>query len=110
MNTAGTCGIQSAGDAETLIATTAVDIANLKPTVLIGEDVGLLILVIHFINKKRYKMMIFMSNKNIKGESKLWSIHFACQQLDQCVGDGILAIYDFLIPRQGYFLLAKVQL
>ena len=54
--------------------------------------------------------MIYMSNKNIKGESKLWSIHFACQQLDQCVGDGILAIHDFLIPRQGYFLLAKVQL
>ena len=42
MNTVGTCGTQSAGDAETLIATTAVDIANLKPTVLIGEDVGCL--------------------------------------------------------------------
>ena len=96
MNTVGTCGIQSAGDAETLIATTAVDIANLKPTVLIGEDVGLLILVIHFVIKKRYRMMFFMSNKNIKGESKVWSIHFACQQLDQCVCDGILVIHDFL--------------
>ena len=34
-----------------------------------------------------------MSGKNIKGESKVWSIRFACEHLGQCVCDGILAIH-----------------
>ena len=37
-----------------------------------------------------------MSNKNIKGESKAWSISFAWEQLDQCVCDGLLAIHIML--------------
>ena len=37
-----------------------------------------------------------MSGNNIKGESKVWSIHFACEELGQCVCDGILAIRPWL--------------
>ena len=37
-----------------------------------------------------------MSDKNNKGESKVWSIRFACEQLDQCVFDGLLAIHILL--------------
>ena len=37
-----------------------------------------------------------MSGNNIKGESKVWSIHFACEELGQCVCDGILAIRPLL--------------
>ena len=37
--------MQSVGDAETLIATTAIDIANSKPAVVIGEDKDLLTFV-----------------------------------------------------------------
>ena len=48
--------------ADTLIATTAVDIANSKPTVVIGEDTDLLI---HFVNKKRYRMMFFSCQTKI---------------------------------------------
>ena len=36
MNTVGMCGMQSGRDADSLIASTAVDIANSKPTVVIG--------------------------------------------------------------------------
>ena len=36
MNTVGMCGMQSGRDADFLIASTAVDIANSKPTVVIG--------------------------------------------------------------------------
>ena len=40
--------MQSVGDAETLIATTAIDIANSKPAVVIGEDKDLLTLFFSF--------------------------------------------------------------
>ena len=96
MNTVSMCAMQSGGAADTLIATTAVDIANSKPTVVIREDTDLLILLIYFVNKKRYRMFFLMSDKNVKDESKVWSIRFACEQLGQCVCDEILAIHNLL--------------
>ena len=97
MNTVGMCAMQSGGDADTLIATTAVDIANSKPTVITGEDADLLILLTHFVNKKKVQNdVFFMSDKNVKGESKVWSIGFAYEQLGQCVCDGMLAIHALL--------------
>ena len=59
MNTAGMCALKPSGHADTLIATNAVDIANSKPTVIIGEDTDLLILLIRIVNKKRYRMIFF---------------------------------------------------
>ena len=59
MNTAGMCAMQPSRHADTLIATNAVDIANSKPTVIIGEDTDLLILLIRLVNKKRYRMIFF---------------------------------------------------
>ena len=53
MNTVGMCAMQSGGDADTLLAITAVDIANSKPTVVAGEDTDLVILHIYFVNNKR---------------------------------------------------------
>ena len=60
-NTVGMCAMQSVGDAETLIATTAVDLAN--STVVIGEDTDLLVLFIHFVN--RYRLMLFSCQTKI---------------------------------------------
>ena len=62
-NTLGMCGMQPVEDAVTLIATTAVDIAN--STVVIGEDTDLLVLFIHFVNKKGYGMMLFSCQTKI---------------------------------------------
>ena len=59
MNTAGMCAMQPSRHADTLIATNAVDIANSKPAVIIGEDTDLLILLIRLVNKKRYRMIFF---------------------------------------------------
>ena len=42
--------MQSGEDADTLIATTAIDTTNSKPTKVIEEDTDLLILLIHFVN------------------------------------------------------------
>ena len=59
MNTVGMFAMQPGGHADTLIATNAVDIANSKPTVIIGEETDLLILLFRFVNKKRYRMIFF---------------------------------------------------
>ena len=48
------CAMESGGDADTPIATTAVDIVNQKPTVVTGEDTDLPVLLIHFVNKKMF--------------------------------------------------------
>ena len=45
-----------------------------------------------------------MSDKNIKGESKVCSISFACEQLGQGVCDGILVIHALL----GYDTTSRV--
>ena len=51
----GHVATQSGGDTDTLITTTVADIANWKLTVIIGKDIDLLILLIHFVNKKGTK-------------------------------------------------------
>ena len=71
MNTVGVCAMQSGWDADTLIATTAVDNANSKPTVVIREDTDLLIFLIHFVNKKKVQNNVFscqtkLSKVNLK--------------------------------------------
>ena len=44
--------MQSGGGVDTLIATTVVDTEKSKSAVIIGEDTDLLILLIHFVDKK----------------------------------------------------------
>ena len=62
-----------------------------------GDDTDLLILHIHFVIKKKLPNdVFFMSGENIKGESKVWSIRLACEQLVQCVCYSIVAIHTLL--------------
>ena len=78
VNTVGMCAMQSGGDADTLIATTAVDIANSKPAMVIGEDTDLLILLIHFVNEKKVQHDVyFMLDRNIKVNPKygVYALH-----------------------------------
>ena len=65
MNIVGICAIQSGLDGDILISSTAVGIANLKPTVVFGENTDLLILLNHLVNKKRYRMMFFSCQTKI---------------------------------------------
>ena len=78
VNIVGMCAMQSGGDADTLIATTAVDITNSKPAMVIGEDTDLLILLIHFVNEKKVQHdVFFMLDKNIKVNPKygVYALH-----------------------------------
>ena len=52
INTVVICVMKSGGGVDTLIATTAVDTEKSKWAVIIGEDTDLLILLIHFVDKK----------------------------------------------------------
>ena len=65
MNTVGMRSVQSGGDADTLIATNAVDIANSKLKVVIGKDTNFLILLISLVNEKRYRIVFHSFQTNI---------------------------------------------
>ena len=65
MNTVGMRSVQSGGDADTLIATNAVDIANSKPKVVIAKDTNFLILLISLVNEKRYRIVFHSFQTNI---------------------------------------------
>ena len=65
MNAVGMRSVQSGGDADTLIATNAVDIANSKPKVVIGKDTNFLILLISLVNEKRYRIVFHSFQTNI---------------------------------------------
>ena len=54
---------------------------------VIGEDSDLIILLIHFVNKKRYRVIFFYVKQKYQ---------IACEQLGQYLPDGILAIYALL--------------
>ena len=66
MNAVGMRSVQSGGDADTLIATNAVDIANSKPKVVIGKDTNFLILLISLVNEKRYRIVFHSFQTNIQ--------------------------------------------
>ena len=65
MNAVGMRSVQSGGDADTLIATNAVDIANSKPKVVIGKDTNFLILLISLVNEKRYRIVFHSFQTNL---------------------------------------------
>ena len=45
-------------------------VSNSKPTVVIGEDTDFLILLIHFVNKKKYRMFFSCETKILKVNPK----------------------------------------
>ena len=75
MNEAKLQAIQSSGDADVLIVQIAIRLAVTRPTVVIGEDTDLLILVLHHVNQDCHRIF-FTSEQKLcsKGTTKLWDI------------------------------------
>ena len=97
MNVAGIDAIQSNGDADVLIAGTAIEIARLKSTVVIGEDTDLLILLIHYSNKiEVHNDLYFKSDQKAKLQAKIWEIKFITQKLGKLACNAILPIHALL--------------
>jgi hypothetical protein len=61
------------GDADTLIAKTAIDKSLHGPVAVIGEDTDLLVLLIHYIDPITSNDVIFYSDRQSK-ENKIWDI------------------------------------
>ena len=71
----GVTAIQSSGDADLLIAETAVDMSKEKPVAVIGEDTNLLILLLHYTKSSFSKGIYFTSEKNkLTKHPKTWNI------------------------------------
>ena len=69
MNKAHIKAIQSPSDLDLLIATTAISVSRIKPTVVIGEDTDLLILLLDNIDNQCHDVF-FMSEPKISTTQK----------------------------------------
>lgn len=72
--------IHAKGDADVLMVKEAIKSAKSKPTVLVGEDTDLLILLAHFATVDSHDIL-FLSDKT--GSSKIWSM----KELISVLGD-----------------------
>ena len=97
MNEAKLQAIQSSGDADLLIVQTAIKSAATRPTVVIGEDTDLLILLLHHVNEDCQRILFTSEQKSrSKGPTKLWDIKHVKSMLGQEVCDAILLIHALL--------------
>ena len=67
MNEANLNAVQSSGDADVLIVETAVSLTATKPTVIIGEDTGLLILLRHHARNDG-QIIFFTSEQKLRSK------------------------------------------
>ena len=97
MNAAKLHAIQSSGDADVLIVQTAIRSAVTTPTVVIGEDTDLLILLLHHVNQDCHRIFFASEQKlRSKGTTKLWDIKHVKSKLGQEICDVILLIHALL--------------
>ena len=65
MNSRNITAIQSHGDADTLVVSTAVTAASFSNVVVIGEDTDILILLLHHYQHDNTHNMFFMTQSSI---------------------------------------------
>lgn len=65
--------LQADGDADYLIAKTAVEMSKETETIVIGEDTDLLVLLCHHADPNSHRI-VFKSGKNVSGKKKIWDI------------------------------------
>ena len=94
MNEAKLNAIQSSGDSDVLIVQTAVSSAATKPTVIIGEDIDLLILFLHHARNDG-QSIFFTSEQKLrsKGNTKLWDLKYVKSKLGNKMCEAILLIH-----------------
>ena len=97
MNEAKLQAIQSSGDADILIVQTAIRSAVKRPTVVIGEDTDLLIVLLHHINQDCHRIFFISEQKSrSKGTTKHLDIKHIKSKLGQEICDATLLIHALL--------------
>ena len=94
MNSKNITAIQSSGDADTLVVSTAIAACSSTNVVVIGEDTDILILLIHHYVNSNANDIFFMTDKNVK-EKKIWNIRHVKNNLPDKIVDCILPIHAF---------------
>ena len=97
MNNAQLKPIQSSGDADLLIAQSATESAAAKPTVVIGEDTDLLVLLLHHAAEDSHTIFLTSEqNSQAKSKVKLWDIIHVHSKLGPSICDAILVVHALL--------------
>ena len=95
MNYSNLYAIQSSGDADARIVNSATEAAKLKPTVVVGKDTDLLMLLIHGVQLSDHSVF-FTSDEKSKTSRKLWDDKYAKEVLGEESCNAILPIHALL--------------
>ena len=97
MNESNLQAIQSTGDADLLIAQTAIDSALTRPTIVIGEDTDLLILLLYHVNLDCDDIFFTSEPKSrARGPTKFLDIKYSKSKLGPALCEAILFIHALL--------------
>jgi len=83
-------------DADLLIALTALKKAETIPTIIIGEDTDLLVLLIHYVNNKSNNLCNIVLKSDKRDASKIWTIDTIIKKLGVNIASVILPIHALL--------------
>ena len=86
--------IHAKSDADLQIVLTAVQCSNSKPTILIGEDTDLLVLLCHYTEADSYPVYLHHRPKLNKNDS--WNIHELQSHLGKEICKNILFLHAIL--------------
>ena len=88
--------IQAEGDADVLIVKTAVESATERPTVLVGNDTDLIVLLCYLTQPDRYDLYFRPEPKANSRQSKVWNMKQVKEELGHAVCHNMLFLHAVL--------------
>ena len=95
LESSGVCCLHAEGDADLLIAQTALRQAMTQSTTVVGEDTDLLILLLYYASKENTHPIFFRSDKNTGSKRRMWPIKWLVEKLGADVCNLLSAIHAF---------------
>ena len=73
------------GDADLLIDSTAIRYAELKTTIVVGEDTYLSVLLCYYVDLQAYNLLFHTQAKSTTNKSSLWNMKVPKTKTIKCV-------------------------
>ena len=89
----GAVVLHAKGDADLLIATTAVRYADLKTTIVVGEDTDLIVLLCYYVDLQAHNLFFHTQDKSTTHKSRLWNMKVLKENLGSRICKSLLFIH-----------------
>ena len=89
----GAVVLHAKGDADMLIATTVVRYADLKTTIVVGEDTDLIVLLCYYVDLQAHNLFFHTQAKSTTHKTRLWNMKVLKENLRSRVCKSLLFIH-----------------